>query len=57
LDEPEAGRCDLLFATAMRALRDDFVALLAARLLLEYWEGVRSPDQRLFSFGRFLRPA
>ena len=25
---------------------------LAARLLLEHWQGVRSADQRLFSFGR-----
>jgi glycine/D-amino acid oxidase-like deaminating enzyme len=25
---------------------------LAARLLLEYWRGIRSPDQRLFAFGR-----
>ena len=25
---------------------------LAARLLLEHWRGIRSADQRLFSFGR-----
>ena len=25
---------------------------LAARLLLEHWRGIQSPDQRLFSFGR-----
>jgi hypothetical protein len=25
---------------------------LAARLLLEYWRGERSPDQQLFRFGR-----
>jgi glycine/D-amino acid oxidase-like deaminating enzyme len=29
---------------------------LAARLLLEYWQGVRSADQQLFAFGR-MRPA
>ena len=25
---------------------------LAARMLLEYWRGIKSPDQRLFAFGR-----
>jgi len=25
---------------------------LAARLLLEQWRGIRSPDQRLFRFGQ-----
>jgi glycine/D-amino acid oxidase-like deaminating enzyme len=28
-------------------------AFLAARLLLEYWQGIASPEQRLFAFGRF----
>ncbi len=25
---------------------------LAARMLLEQWQGIRSPDHRLFRFGR-----
>ena len=28
-------------------------ASVAARMLLEQWQGVRSPDHRLFAFGRF----